>query len=113
LDSVTGQPLRQGTLGRNALRGFGATQWDYAVRREFILHEEVRLQFKAEFFNILNHPNFASPINDLDSPQFGQSTSMLSNGLGSNVSGSGGFGFASVFEVGGPRSIQFGLKLQF
>jgi hypothetical protein len=113
LDPTTGQPLRQGTLGRNALRGFGATQWDFDVRREFTLHEEVRLQFKAEFFNILNHPNFASPINDLDSPQFGQSTSMLSNGLGSNVSGSGGFGFASVFEVGGPRSIQFGLKLQF
>jgi hypothetical protein len=113
LDPVTGLPLRQGDLGRNALRGFGATQWDFDVRREFILHEQVRLQFKAEFFNILNHPNFASPINDLASPQFGQSTSMLSNGLGSNVSGSGGFGFASIFEVGGPRSIQFGLKLQF
>ncbi len=113
LDPVTGVPLRQGTLGRNALRGFGATQWDYDIRREFELRDNLRLQFKAEFFNILNHPNFASPVNDLNSPLFGQSTSMLSNGLGSNVSGSGGFGFASVFEVGGPRSIQFGLKLQF
>jgi len=113
VDPVTGEPLRQGTLGRNALRGFGATQWDYAVRREFVLHDTLRLQFKAEFFNILNHPNFASPVNDLNSPLFGQSTSMLSNGLGSNVAGSGGFGFASVFEAGGPRSVQFGLKLQF
>jgi outer membrane receptor protein involved in Fe transport len=113
LDPTTGVPLRQGDLGRNALLGFGATQWDYAVRREFVLHEQIRLQFKAEFFNLLNHPNFANPNNDLAGALFGQSTSMLSNSLGSNVSGSGGFGFASVFEVGGPRSIQFGLKLQF
>jgi hypothetical protein len=113
LDPVTGVPLRQGTLGRNALRGFGAAQWDYDVRREFVLHENVTLQFKAEFFNVLNHANFASPNNDLDGALFGQSTSILSNGLGSNVAGSGGFGFASVFELGGPRSIQFGLKLQF
>jgi hypothetical protein len=113
LDPTTGAPLRQGDLGRNALLGFGATQWDYAVRREFVLHEQVRLQFKAEFFNLLNHPNFANPNNDLAGALFGQSTSTLSNSLGSNVSGSGGFGFASVFEVGGPRSIQFGLKILF
>jgi hypothetical protein len=108
-----GVPLREGDLGRNALRGFGFFQWDYSVRREFVLHENWRLQFRAEFFNLLNHPNFASPINDLSNPDFGLATSMLSSQLGSDVAGSGGFGFASVFQEGGPRSIQFGLKLQF
>jgi hypothetical protein len=112
-NSTTGQPLRQGTLGRNVLRGFGATQWDFDIRREFAVYERLHLQFKAEFFNILNHPNFAPPVNDLSSPLFGQSISTLSSQLGSDVAGSGGFGFASVFQTGGPRSVQFGLKLQF
>jgi hypothetical protein len=104
-------PTRQGNLGRNALRGFGATQWDFAVRREFPVRESLRLQFRAEFFNVLNHPNFASPINDLSSPFFGQSISMLGRGLSSNNPGDGSF--ASIFQIGGPRSIQFGLKVLF
>ena len=111
LDPNTGLPLRQGNLGRNALRGLGATQWDFSVRREFPVRESLRLQFRAEFFNVLNHPNFASPVNDLSSPFFGQSVSMLGRGLSSNNPGDGSF--ASIFQIGGPRSIQFGLKLQF
>jgi outer membrane receptor protein involved in Fe transport len=108
-------PLGQGDLGRNALRGFGAAQWDFAVHRDFSLHESVKLQFRAELFNVLNHPNFAPPVGDLQSPtainpQFGLSTQTLGQSLGGSV-GSGGF--SSLYQIGGPRSIQLALKLFF
>jgi len=99
-----------GDLGRNALRGFGATQWDMTMRRQFHLSERISLQARVDFFNILNHPNFGSPINFLTSPQFGQSTQMLANYLGSG--GQSG-GLNPLYQIGGPRSIQFVLKLQF
>lgn len=111
-----GNPLRQGNLGRNGLRGFGAAQWDFAVHRDFWIREPLKLQFRAEMFNLLNHPNFAPPIGDLQSPQslnpqFGVSTQTLGQYLGgANV---GGGGFNSLYQVGGPRSIQLALKLIF
>ena len=73
----------QGDLGRNALRGFAAAQWDLTMRRQFHFTERLSLQARGDFFNILNHPNFGSPINYLSSPQFGQATQMLNNYLGS------------------------------
>jgi len=100
----------QGDLGRNALRGFGATQWDITLRRQFRFTERLGLQARADFFNILNHPNFGSPINYLSSPQFGQSTMMLASSLGSG--GQSG-GLNPLYQIGGPRSIQLALKLQF
>ncbi|HVB59540.1 MAG TPA: TonB-dependent receptor [Candidatus Acidoferrales bacterium] len=112
----SGSPTRQGDLGRNALRGFGATQWDFAVHRDFPIHESLKLQFRAEMFNFLNHPNFAPPIGDLQNPlsvnpQFGRSTQTLGQYLGgSNV---GGGGFSALYQIGGPRSIQCALKLTF
>ncbi|MGH9644100.1 MAG: TonB-dependent receptor domain-containing protein, partial [Terriglobales bacterium] len=54
IDPNTNRPSRQGTLGRNALRGFGAFQWDFAVHREFPIDESLKLQFRAEMFNVLN-----------------------------------------------------------
>lgn len=109
-DPNTGLALRQGDLGRNALRGFGATQWDFAVHREFPVRELMKLQFRAEIFNIVNHPNFASPQADISSSNFGQSTQMLADGLGANV---GNGGFSSLYQLGGPRSVQLALKLIF
>ena len=100
----------QGDLGRNALRGFGATQWDITLRRQFRFTERLSLQARGDFFNILNHPNFGSPINYLSSPQFGQATQMLNNSLGSG--GQSG-GLNPLYQIGGPRSIQLALKLQF
>jgi hypothetical protein len=100
----------QGDLSRNALRGFGATQWDITLRRQFRFTERLALQARAEFFNILNHPNFGNPINYLSSPQFGQATMMLNNSLGSG--GQSG-GLNPLYQIGGPRSIQVALKLQF
>jgi hypothetical protein len=104
-------PTRQGNLPRNALRGFGSSQWDFAVHREFLLHESLKLQFRAELFNVLNHPNFGPPVGDLTDPQFGQSTQMLGRSLAGGNLGSGAFD--PLYQLGGPRSIQLGLKLLF
>jgi len=100
---------QQGDLGRNVLRGFGARQIDLGLQRQFHLAGEVALRFRAEFFNIFNHPNFGSPNNVLTSPLFGQSTQTLANSL----AGGNNAGFNSLYQVGGPRSIQLALKLQF
>jgi hypothetical protein len=100
----------QGNFGRNVLRGFGAWQADVGVQRQFQLTENLRLRFHAEFFNIFNHPNFGSPTNLLTSPLFGRSTQTLANSLGS---GGANGGFNPLYQVGGPRSIQLALKLQF
>jgi Carboxypeptidase regulatory-like domain/TonB dependent receptor-like, beta-barrel len=103
-------PGQQGNLPRNFLRGFAASQLDLALQRQFHLTEKVGLRFRAEFFNIFNHPNFGSPNNSLPSPLFGRSTQTLANSLGS---GGANGGFSPLYQVGGPRSIQLALKLQF
>jgi len=101
---------QQGNFGRNVLRGFGASQIDLGLQRQFPLTENLRLNFRAEFFNIFNHPNFGNPINTLASPLFGRSTQTLANSLGS---GGATGGLNPLYQIGGPRSIQFALKLQF
>jgi hypothetical protein len=102
---------QQGDLGRNALRAFGAWQWDSAVHRDFAIRESLKLQFRAEMFNILNHPNFAPPVSTLGSSQFGLSTQTLGSYLAGLNIGSGAFN--PLYQIGGPRSVQFGLKVQF
>jgi hypothetical protein len=104
-DSAT--PLaqaRQGTLGRNVMRGFGLSQIDFSLRRNFRLTERFNLNFRADAFNLFNTPNFANPTGTLTSGNFGRSTQMLNTALG---------GLNSQFQVGGPRSIQLALKLAF
>jgi len=103
----TGQ---QGDFGRNVLRGFRAFQFDFAVQRQFRLTEKLDLRFRSEFFNIFNHPNFGPPNNDLTSPLFGHSTQTLASSLGS---GGPNGGFNPLYQIGGPRSIQLALTLQF
>ncbi len=100
----------QGNLGRNALSGFGMSQLDLALRREFSLGERRSLQLRIEAYNALNHPNFADPIRFLASPLFGQSSSMLNLMLGT---GSPGSGLAPLFQGGGPRSLQISLRFRF
>jgi len=115
-----GCPTRQGTIPRNFLRGFGATEWDFAVHRDFPIHESVKLQFRAEMFNVLNHPSFGQPLGTFFPPPkaqngFGLSQQTLGKyldggGSGSNVNGGS---FSPLYQIGGPRSIQLALKLVF
>jgi len=111
IDPSTQLPLRQGNLGRNALRGFGAAQWDLAIHREFPLHEPISLQFRAELFNVLNHPNFGPPSGAFGEGGFGVATQMLGQSL--DAQNLGGGAFSPLYQIGGPRSIQLALKLNF
>lgn len=115
VDPNTGNALRQGNVPRNFLRGFGATQWDFAVHRDFRLHEPLKLEFRAEMFNVLNHPNFGQPGEQFGVGGFGVSSQMLGQYLngagGSSNLGSGGF--SPLYQFGGPRSIQLAMKFMF
>jgi hypothetical protein len=110
-DRTTGQLLRNGDLPRNFLRGFSAIQWDLAIHRSFPIRERVGLQFRAEMFNVLNHPNFGPPANTFGSPGFGISNQTLAESLNGNNLGGGAF--SPLYQIGGPRSIHLALKLQF
>ena len=111
IDPDTGNPVRQGNLSRNRLRGFGATQWDFAVHRTFPLAESWKLQFRAELFNVLNHPNFGPPDPNFGSGGFGIATETLGQYLSGGAVGGGGL--SPLYQIGGPRSIQLALKLMF
>jgi len=93
-----------GTAPRNFARGFGAWQMDLAIRRDFPIHERVKLQFRAEAFNVFNHPNFGVVDPFLLDPTFGQATATLANSLGV---------LSPLYQMGGPRSMQFALKMIF
>lgn len=101
---------RQGTLGRNGLRGFPMSQLDLALRRRLSLGERLTLQIGAEAFNLFNRPNFGDPVGDLNSNFFGRSTAMLGRSLGS---GGGSGGLTPLYQTGHPRFIQLALKLHF
>ncbi|HZP02371.1 MAG TPA: carboxypeptidase regulatory-like domain-containing protein [Terriglobia bacterium] len=58
-DGTWGENL--GNVGRNALRGPGFFQWDFSLAKNIPIREALKVQLRADFFNILNHPNFANP----------------------------------------------------
>jgi hypothetical protein len=94
--------LTFGTAGRNIVVGPGFRNFDFSILKNIPIREQVKLQFRTEFFNITNHPNFALPSNVLAAPNFGAlfttpDAAQNNVGLGS----------------GGPRLIQFALKLTF
>lgn len=79
-----------GNEGRNAIRGPGIETVDLSLFKYFALGESARLQFRAEFFNTLNHANLGLPENDLQSPAFGQ-----------------------ILQADSPRLLQLALKILF
>jgi outer membrane receptor protein involved in Fe transport len=82
-----------GNAGRNTLIGPGQNVLDASLRKEFSISERQKLEFRAEFFNALNHPNFAQPDNFIDD--------------GPGVAG-------TITSVALPmRQVQFGLKYRF
>ena len=112
---------QQGTARRRFFHGPGTNNWDMALVKNTSISERVTLQFRAELFNVLNHPNFAQPIGDLGSPAFGGNPAvpnpqfgLSQQMLGQSLSGEGGFGGLNpLYQIGGPRSIQLALKLLF
>jgi hypothetical protein len=95
----------QGNEGRNNIPGFGLTQVDLAVGRKFALSDRMKLEFRTDAFNVLNHPNFTNPVAAVGStPDLLSSQSMLNHGLG---------GLNPLFQAGGPRSLQLSLRLTF
>ena len=99
-------PGVDGNAGRNSARGFNAVQVNLAFQREFRLEGPLHLQFRTEAFNLLNHPIFGTPYNYLSfGPQlFGYASGTLSGTLG---------GLNSLYQSGGPRSLQISLRLSF
>jgi hypothetical protein len=93
-----------GDAPRNFVRGFASTQINLAARRQIKLRDDLSLQFRAETFNLLNHPNFGYVDPYLEDATFGQATQMLNQSLGT---------VAAQYQQGGPRSMQFALKLIF
>jgi len=81
---------RFGNAGRNIARGPGFGNLDLSLTRQFALGERTRLQFRAECFNVANHANFAVPVSDLNSANFGR-----------------------ILEAGPARLWQLALKLNF
>ena len=79
-----------GNLGRNAFRTPGLEQWDFAADKNFRIRESMKLQFRSEFFNFLNHTNFGPPNTISNSAAFGTIT--------------------TTFPA---RQIQFAMKLMF
>ncbi len=63
---------RFGTAGRNIVRGPGFNNFDFSLVKNFRFAEERFIQFRAEFFNLFNHPNFEIPEHRLGSPNFGR-----------------------------------------
>jgi hypothetical protein len=84
-------PVQQfGTAGRNIAQGPGYADWDFSLFKNIPVTESKEFQFRAEFFNILNHTNFRLPDSDMNSPTFNQ-----------------------ILEAQPPRLIQFALKFAF
>lgn len=104
-------PLGQfGNMGRNMFPDSGFKNFDFSLAKSFHFTERYRLQFRAEFFNILNHPNFANPyggqngfgLNDPSVRPFGCGCATPDVAAANPAVGSGG-----------PRSIQLGAKFIF
>ncbi len=84
-------PVQQfGTAGRNIAQGPGYADWDFSAFKDIQVTEGKEFQFRVEFFNFLNHPNFRLPDSDISSPTFNQ-----------------------ILEAQAPRLIQFALKFLF
>ena len=100
----------QGTFGRNIFRGFDFAQLDFAVHRNFKWKDRLGAQLRADFFNAFNHPNFGNPSATYSTATtFGTATAMLGKALNATAGG----GFNSLYQVGGPRSIQLSMRLSF
>jgi hypothetical protein len=89
---------RNGTLGRNTFYGPGAVNFDFSLFKTFTFHERHNVQFRAEMFNIFNHPQFGNPVSSLTAESlFGASLATITTAEGFHTS----------------RQVQFALRYSF
>jgi hypothetical protein len=99
-----------GNLSRGLVRQPGLTNVDFSLNKNFALTERTRLQFRAEFFNLLNSPQFNGFGNAVFS---GTTITQPTPGGAFNIATSSNGQFGNLSSDRGPRQIQFGLKLNF
>jgi hypothetical protein len=97
---------QDGTSGRNQYYGPPLQNYDFAAAKLFGFRERVRAEFRADFFNIFNHTNFANPVANMNDANFGRITQTLGSAVATSIGTSGG-------PVGGPRIVQLSLRLRF
>jgi hypothetical protein len=103
---------RQGTLGRNTLRAFPLRQVDLGLSRVIRLGDRLTARLRFDAFNVFNIPNFGPPVAELQSGQpFGRPSQSYASALGTGTLGGGGL--VPIQQVGGPRSVQIGIRLAF
>jgi len=113
-----------GDLGRDEIFGPGFWNLDFSISKDFQLWERLHLQFRAEFFNIFNHPNFALPTNSFATAfDSAGNPKPLTPGTCSTLQACYPAGLITQtpdvaqgnpgLGGGGPRVVQFGLRLQF
>jgi hypothetical protein len=106
--SATPPAGRVGTSGRDQYYGPHLTNFDFTGAKNFSLGtERLRLQFRADFFNIFNHTNFSNPIANQSNANFGKITATVGSAVATTV------GTTAGLVGGGPRVIQFSMRLQF
>jgi hypothetical protein len=98
-----------GNVGRNCLRGPRQVNVDFALGKLFPLAESRNFEFRAEFFNLFNHPNFANPISNLNALIASGGSIDPTTG---RVLSPGNFG-RIISTSNNPRILQFALKLNF
>jgi len=98
-----------GDVGRNCLRGPRQVNVDFSLAKFFRVSESQAFEFRAEFFNLFNHPNFANPISNLNA--FAASGGKIDPTTG-QVLVAGNFG-RIISTSNNPRILQFALKFTF
>ena len=106
-----------GNLGRNAFTGPSFKDFDFSVAKNMTFHEKLKTQFRVDFFNIFNHPNFSNPMLPNFAVDFlgGSLPDAQGRGVGSiPITATPDVGSGNPFlGGGGPRNIQLALKFMF
>src|SRR3989440_1167567 len=106
--SATPPTGRVGTSGRNQYYGPGLQNYNFAVAKSFPLAtERMHLRFRADFFNLFNHTNFANPVSNQSSGNFGKITATVGSPTATAL------GTTAGVVGGGTRVIQGALRLEF
>ncbi|MGH9962169.1 MAG: hypothetical protein ACREBC_34440, partial [Pyrinomonadaceae bacterium] len=98
-----------GNVGRNVLRGPSQSNVDFSIIKRFPFAETKNVELRAEFFNLVNHVNFANPISNLNAVT--SSGGAINSNTGQIIN-PGDFGRITSTS-NNPRLIQLALKLNF